>query len=89
MALKIEKPGHVKQIAAQDDPKVLQKNLGLLCEKAKQAGAADTVVIGSDQIAFNPAIIENIKSKNEKSVDIVSYSRNAGKAEAVRRGMHW
>jgi len=61
MVLKIEKPENVKQIVAQDDPGVLQKNLRLLCEKAKQAGAIDAVVVDSDQIVFSPAIIENMK----------------------------
>ena len=33
--------------------------------------------------------LEKIKFKNEESVDIVSYTKNVGKAEAVRRGMQW
>ncbi len=64
MVIKIEKPENVKQIAAQDDPGVLQKNLSLLCEKAKQAGAIDAVVVDSDQIVFSPATIENVKSND-------------------------
>jgi glycosyltransferase involved in cell wall biosynthesis len=33
-------------------------------------------------------IIEEIKTKNEENVDMVSYTKNVGKAEAVRRGVH-
>ena len=34
-------------------------------------------------------ILEKLKVKHEENVDIVSYTKNVGKAEAVRRGMHW
>jgi len=62
MVLKIEKPENVSRIAVRDDPKVLQINLNALCEKAKEAGAVDAVVIESAQVIFSSAVIENVMS---------------------------
>lgn len=62
MTLKIEKPDSVSRIAVKDDPVILAGNLKLLCEKAKQGGATDTIVINSDQVVFNTSIRERVNA---------------------------
>ncbi len=62
MTLKIEKPDAVSRIAAEDDPRILADNLKQFSEKARQAGAADAIVISSDQVVFNSLLRERVNA---------------------------